>query len=115
MENRFGWTALQWACYGDGGVVDLDVVRVLLESLGADVEHCDRSGRSPLWWACLSVSLDVLRCLIEECDAVVEIDNRGETPFEWACCCTSVAVIECLGERTDCDVSDGDGGGGGEE
>jgi len=60
-----------------------------------------------LWWACLSVSLDMLRYLIEECDADVErIANDGWTPFGEACCWSSDAVIECLSERTDCDVSD---------
>ena len=116
METENGRTALQWACVGVAVVIDLDVVRVLLESLGADVEHCNRSGESPLCWACWSVSLDVLRYLIEECDADVErIANNGVTAFGWACYCSTVTVIECLGERTDCDVSDGDGGGGGEE
>jgi len=108
MEAENGQTALQWTCVvGVCGVVDLDVVRVLLESLGADVEHCDSYGISPLRCACWSVSLDVFRYLIEECDADVErIDNDGETPFGVACYCSSVAVMECLGERTDCDVSD---------
>jgi len=91
----------------------LFVVRVLLESLGADVEHCDSDGVSPLWCACEDVSLYVLRYLIEECDADVErITNDGRTPFEGACYCSTAAVIECLGERTDCDVSDCCEGGG---
>ena len=50
IENKDGLTALQWECsgVGAGGVVDLDVVRVLLESLGAGVERYDRGGDIPL-------------------------------------------------------------------
>jgi len=111
VEDGNGRTALQLACsVVVVGVIDLGVVRVMIELLGADVEHCNRCGVSPLRCACWSVSLDVLRYLIEECDADVErIANKGWTPFEWACYWSSVAVMECLGERTDCDVSDCDG------
>jgi len=104
VEDYKSRTALQLACAV--GVIDLAVVRVMIESLGADVEHCDRGGWSPLCYACGSVSLDVLRCLIEECDADVErIDSYGGTPFTWASYYSSDAVMECLSERTDCDVS----------
>ena len=108
VEDRNGRTALLWACsVGGGGVIDLGVVRVMIESLGADVEHCNRYGDSPLCYACVSVSLDVLRYLIEECDADVErIASYGRTPFGRACCYSGDAVMECLCERTDCDVSD---------
>ena len=117
VEDRNGRTALQFACSGAViGVIDLDVVRVMIELLGADVEHCDRGGVSPLWRACGSVSLDVLRYLIEECDADVErVANKGWTPFRLACYCSSDAVMECLSERTDCDISDCDRVGYGEK
>jgi len=115
-EDNYGRTALLLVCVvcvvGVRVVIDLGFVRLLIESLGADVEHCDRYGGSPLYYACGSVSLDVLRYLIEECDADVErIANYGRTPFGKACYEGSNAVIECLCERSDCDVSDCDDGG----
>ena len=109
MEDKCGHTALQWVCFGDGvvGVVDLDIVRVLLESFGADVEHCDRNGYSALCHACQSLSLDVLRYLTEECDADMErVINNGYTAIRRAYRCSSVIALECLCERFDCDVSE---------
>ena len=81
-----GCVDLKTVLYGSRGMLPLysacvtgnvDIVRMLVEEGGADVNQEGKSGETPLLGACESGRLDLVRMLVEECGGVDE-GGRGE-------------------------------------
>lgn len=66
---------LLWAAYNG----HLDVVRFLVEEMGADVEHTYCDGRTPLFWAAARNEVDIARYLYPLTLSRNGVDNRGAT------------------------------------
>ena len=111
-EDRYGDTALRWACWGEESAVA--VVKLLVEEMRANVDQYGRFGCSPFFEACYGGPLDIVRYLAEECGAdVEEADVKGWTPFRWAsrCWMGNVNVVAYLAERAEeVDVFEVEGG-----
>jgi ankyrin repeat protein len=61
----------------------LEVVKLLLEK-GADIEHKDNDGRTPLCVAAYNGHLEVVRLLLEKGADIEHKDNDGRIPFSLA-------------------------------
>jgi len=68
----------------EGKVIDVDIVRRLLEEHGADTNRCDRSHSTPLHRTSSRGWLEVARLLLSYGADVDEKDEEGRTPFQVA-------------------------------
>ena len=62
----------------------IEVVKLLVETTDVDVNSFDRSGRSPLFWACFNNHKEVVEVLLAAgADPTIE-DRHGDTPLSYA-------------------------------
>jgi ankyrin repeat protein len=60
-----------------------DVVKCLLSS-GADINLCDKQGKSPLFIASKEGKCDVVKCLLSSGAYINWCDHRGQSPLSIA-------------------------------
>jgi len=78
---------------------DLETLKKLV-SRGADVEAKNKYGETPLILASEFGHLEIVKCLIEKCNANVESkDNHGNTPLILASGYGYLEIVKCLIEN----------------
>jgi ankyrin repeat protein len=85
---------------------NLEVLRCLVTDLGADVNHGDANGNTPLHFAALDNILDVIRCLVTEYSAdVSQANHGGGTPLLIAAQKGYLDIVRCLVAEFGADVN----------
>jgi hypothetical protein len=84
----------------------LDILRCLVNDLGADVNIASRGGATPLILAVQEGKLAAVKCLVTELGANVnKIDNGGATPLIIATQAGELAAVKCLVTELGADVN----------
>jgi ankyrin repeat protein len=86
----------------------LEVVRVLLKELGADVNQARDDGGTPLYLAAQEGKMSVVQCLVKEFGANVNQAVDGTTPLCIASVQGHVAVCDCLVKECGADINQAD-------
>lgn len=82
-------------------VVDRDVCELLLEA-EADVDHCDKAGRTPLWAAASMGHAECVALLLFWGCCIDSIDSEGRTVLSVAAAQGNVGVVSQLVDRGSC-------------
>ena len=96
-----GWTPLHFAA-----LFDVNLTRVFVQELGAEVNAGDREGMTPLHCASRDGIVDTARVLVTELDADVnKKDIQGYTPLHHAAANDKVDVARVLVKELGVDVN----------
>jgi ankyrin repeat protein len=96
-----GRPLVQTAAHGN-----LDVIRYLVNDVGADVNQADDQGFTPLLMAAQNAHLDSMRCLVMELGADVnQTELTGNTPLIIAVLNGHLSVVRCLVDEIGADVN----------
>jgi ankyrin repeat protein len=91
------------------GFGDVDVVRILVEMLGADVNQADEQddrGCTPLLIVAMQGNLTMVKCLVKEFGADVSLaSEEGHAPLHAAAENGHLAVMICLVKELGADVN----------
>ena len=60
-EDQYGYNPLRIACWKG----KMNVVKLLVEEMGADVDVEGRSSKGPLYWACVNGNVEIVRMLVD--------------------------------------------------
>jgi ankyrin repeat protein len=89
-----------------------DVIRCLVNELGADVNQPDENGFMPLIIAVQESNLEMMRCLVADLGADADrASKRAATPLHIAAGKGKLEMVQCLVKEFDGDVNLGDGEG----
>jgi hypothetical protein len=84
----------------------VEVMRYLVNDLGADVNQADDEGFTPLYSAAQEGHVAAVRCLVNELGADVDLANQaGATPLYLACQLGHLALVRCLVEELGANVN----------
>ena len=91
--------------------LNLQLARVLLESMGAAVDAADGDGNTGLHWACWYKSSELAELLLDKGARVDILNNMQQTALHWACMggdlrCVRAVIVK---GRARLDVQDRDG------
>ena len=92
LRDAYGWTPLMRAAHNGR----LQVVRVLLDAPGADLDAYQVSGASVLHIAAASGETDIVELLVARGADRAATDNRGNTAAETAMAGGHVEIAEYL-------------------
>jgi len=84
-------TALSWACLRSR----LEAAQLLLDR-GSDVNHSDRTGRSPLDLGSFQGSSALIALLLERGALIEHMDMNGVRPLDRAIACRNINVVQCF-------------------
>lgn len=77
---------------------DIDMIRLLLDIGWNPDDDIDRSGRTPLMWACSLNSIEIVKLLTARIEVNIqkEITTAGETPFHFAAMSNNLDICKYL-------------------
>ena len=91
-EDTFGQTALMFASASN----HIELVKLLLQEWGADVNATNYDGETALYWASINGNTVIVAMLLENGANVNAQDHVGETALSWANGMVNTEIMDIL-------------------